>query len=173
MNVRRWFQEHSLKLLAIRDTPQAIAGGVAIGIFFGFVPVFGLKTLSAIFVAWLTRSNIIAAVLAGTLHDVILPFMPVLYAYEYKVGFWLLSHPHHWPAAFHKMNWDPHVWLSWTTFLTVGKPMLVGSIVCAAPVALVSFAITRGIVERHQRKKAAELQLAEKLDFDHRPIKHE
>src|SRR5215467_582810 len=153
MNVRAWLHEHSLKLLAIRDTLQAIAGGVAIGIFFGFTPVVGLKTLSAIFFAWLTRCNIIAAVLAGTLHDVILPFMPVVYAYEYKIGFWLLSHPHHWPAVLKKMTWDPHAWLSWTTFLTVGKPMLVGSVVCAVPVALASFAVTKVIVERHQRKK--------------------
>ena len=44
MNPKRWLHEHSLKLLAIRDTPEAIAGGVAIGIFFGFTPLFGLKT---------------------------------------------------------------------------------------------------------------------------------
>src|ERR1041385_2007508 len=99
MNLKRWFKEHSLKLLAIRDTPEAIAGGVAIGIFFGFTPLFGLKTLSAIFFAWLTRSNILAAVIAGTLHDLVLPFMPVIYRFEYQVGFWLLSQPHQWPPA--------------------------------------------------------------------------
>src|SRR2546423_7488613 len=82
MNPRRWLHEHSLKLLAIRDTPEAIAGGVAIGIFFGFTPLFGLKTLSAIFFAWLTRSNILAAVLAATLHDIILPFIPMIYRLE-------------------------------------------------------------------------------------------
>ena len=102
MNPRRWLHEHSLKLLAIRDTPEAIAGGVAIGIFFGFTPLFGLKTLSAIFFAWLTRSNILAAVLAATLHDIILPFMPMIYRWEYDVGFWLLSHPHHLPPPLRK-----------------------------------------------------------------------
>ena len=71
MNLQRWFQEHSLRLLAIRDTPEAIAGGVAIGIFLGFTPLFGLKTLGAIFLAWLTRSNIIAAVLAGDRKSVV------------------------------------------------------------------------------------------------------
>jgi len=79
MNVGRWLHEHSLKLLAIRDTPQSIAGGVAIGIFFGFTPLWGLKTLLSIFLAWLTRSNIIAAVLAGSLHDVVFPFMPLIW----------------------------------------------------------------------------------------------
>ena len=97
MNLRKWFNEHSLKLLAIRDTPNAIAGGVAIGIFFGFTPLVGLKTLLSIFVAWLTRCNILAAAIAVTLHDVALPFMPVLFRWEYNIGYWLLSDPHHWP----------------------------------------------------------------------------
>src|SRR2546423_14517436 len=99
MNPRRWLHEHSLKLLAIRDTPVAVAGGVAIGIFFGFSPLFGLKTLLAIFFAWLTRSNILAAVLASALHDIVLPLMPLIYGLEYGVGDFLLSHPHHLPAV--------------------------------------------------------------------------
>src|ERR1051326_1981491 len=61
MNPRRWLHEHSLKLLAIRDTPEAIAGGVAIGLFFGFTPLFGLRFLASMFFAWLTRSNLPAA----------------------------------------------------------------------------------------------------------------
>src|SRR2546421_12854227 len=103
MNLRRWLHEHSLRLLAIRDTPEAIAGGVAIGIFFGFTPLLGLKTLSAMFFAWLTRSNILAAALAATMHDVALPLMPVIYGWEYFAGFWVLNH--HWPS---KADWHPH-----------------------------------------------------------------
>src|SRR3982750_2353803 len=154
MNVRRWLQQHSLKLLAIRDPPEAIAGGVAIGIFFGFTPLFGLKTLSAIFFAWLTRSNILAAVLAATLHDVILPFMPAIYWWEYAGGYWLLSEPHAWPPRLTKL-WETQPWRDWHSLFTVGKPLLVGSVVCAAPVALASFVIAKLIVARHQRKKEA------------------
>ena len=97
MNPRRWLHEHSLKLLAIRDTPEAIAGGVAIGIFIGFTPLFGLKTVLTILFAWLTRSNILAAVIASAAHDILLPLMPVIFRWEYDVGFWLLSQPHHLP----------------------------------------------------------------------------
>lgn len=157
MNLRHWLRRHSLKLLAIRDTPEAIAGGVAIGIFFGFTPLFGLKTLSAILVAWLTGSNILAAVIAGTLHDVILPFMPVVFVWEYKIGFWLLASPHHWPGRITKVHLAWHEWRNWTTFLTIGKPLLLGSLIYGAPAALVSFFVTRTIVARHQRKKAREL----------------
>jgi len=152
MNLRRWLHEHSLKLLAIKDTPQAIAGGIAIGIFFGFTPLFGLKTLSAILFAWLTGSNILAAVLAGTLHDLVLPFMPAIYWWEYQVGYFLLADPHRLPP-FGKLGLSPHAWRNWTTFLTVGKPMLLGSVLCGAPVAVFSFFISRRIVARHQLKK--------------------
>jgi uncharacterized protein len=164
MNLRRWLHEHSLKLLAIRDTPEAIAGGIAIGIFFGFTPLFGLKTLSAIFFAWLTGSNILAAVIAGTLHDVILPFMPMIYRWEYSIGYWLLSHPHHWPPSLARMRWEGAAWRHWTTFFSVGKPLLVGGCICAAPVSAISFFVARGIVDRHQRKKAREPAVADEVN---------
>jgi uncharacterized protein len=155
MNPRRWLHEHSLKLLAIRDTPEAIAGGVAIGIFFGFTPLFGLKTALTILFAWLTRSNIIAAFLASAAHDIIIPFMPVIYRWEYDVGFWLFSNPHHWPPPLTKLHWEGNSWRKWTTFFTVGKPLLIGSFVCATPFAVLSYVLTKAFVARHQRKKHA------------------
>jgi uncharacterized protein (TIGR03546 family) len=152
MDIRGWLQRHSLRLLAIRDTPNAIAGSVAIGIFFGFTPLFGLKTLLSIFFAWLTRCNILAAVIAVTLHDIAIPFMPVLYRWEYKVGYWLLSNPHEWPPSLKQLHWDAHVWWSWTTFLTVGKPLLLGSLIIGAPVALLAFIVTKTFIVRHRRR---------------------
>jgi uncharacterized protein (DUF2062 family) len=158
MNLRRWLHEHSLRLLAIRDTPEAIAGGVAIGVFFIFIPLFGLKTGLAILFAWLTRSNIIAAVITVTLHDLLLPLMPVVYVWEYKVGFWLLSNPHRWPQRISKAYLGWREWRHWTTLVTVGKPLLLGSLIYGAPAALIAFFTTRKIVVRHQaKKKAAEL----------------
>ncbi len=153
MNLKKWFHEHSLKLLALRDTPEAIAGGVAIGIFFGFMPLFGLKNLLAIFFAWLTRCNIIAAIVAGALHDVILPLMPVVYLWEYDLGFWIMSHPHRWPTLT-KLHWGGDFRRHWHMLFTVGKPLLLGSAMCSAPFALASFFITRKIMIRHQQKRA-------------------
>ncbi|HEY2083722.1 MAG TPA: DUF2062 domain-containing protein [Verrucomicrobiae bacterium] len=150
MNVHRWLREHSLKLLAIRDTPEAIAGGVAIGIFFGFTPLFGLKTICAIFFAWLTRSNIIAAVLAGTLHDIVLPLMPFIWRLEYSLGYWLLNQE--WPRHLSRGVLHAHPPRNWTTFLTVGRPWLLGSVLLGAPISLISYFITKLIVARHHRK---------------------
>ena len=158
MNPHRWLHEHSLKLLAIRDTPEAIAGGVAIGIFIGFTPLFGLKTVLTILFAWLTRSNIIAAVIASAAHDVLLPLMPVIFRWEYDVGYWLLSQPHHLPPSLTRLKWEGISLRGWTTFFGVGKPLLFGGFVCAAPFALLSYVFTQGLVARHQRKKHAQVR---------------
>jgi uncharacterized protein len=153
MNVKRWLHEHSLKLLAIRDTPEAIAGGIAIGIFFGFTPLFGVKTVLAIFFAWLTRSNILAAVLAGTLHDLLLPIMPFIFLWEYKIGFWVLNQE--WPHTIRRLHLEmPHNWHDWRRLLTsgVGKPMLLGSMAIALPLAGICYFVAKTIVVRHHRK---------------------
>jgi uncharacterized protein len=160
MNPRRWLHEHSLKLLAIRDTPEAIAGGVAIGIYIGFTPLIGLKTALTILFAWLTRSNILAAVIASAAHDILWPVMPVIFAAEYDVGYWLLSHPHHFPPSITKAHLDFHALRNWSNLLTIGKPMLVGSLVCSAPLAALSYWFTRRLMVRHQKKKQHATQAA-------------
>jgi uncharacterized protein (DUF2062 family) len=159
MNPKRWLREHSLKLLAIRDTPSAVAGGVAIGIFFGFTPLFGLKTVLTVLFAWLTRSNILAAVVASAAHDIILPLMPVIFRIEYDVGYWVLSSPHHLPPSLARLHLKGE-WWNWTTFLNVGKPLLVGSAICAGPFSVLTFFIARNIIARYQRKKHAREALA-------------
>jgi uncharacterized protein len=153
MNPRRWLREHSLRVLAIRDTPHAIATGVAIGIYIGFTPLIGLKTALTILFAWLTRSNILAAVIASAAHDILWPVMPVIFRWEYDVGYWLLSRPHRLPPPLLKTHLDLHAFRSWSNLFTIGKPLLIGSLLCSAPFALLSYALTKRVVARHQEKK--------------------
>lgn len=150
MNIRRWLHEHSLKLLAIRDTPEAIAGGVAIGIFFGFTPLFGFKTILAIGLAWLTRANVLAAVIATTLHDILWPFIPAILWAEYAVGYWVLHQPHHFPPARLDVRHP-----TWAALHTIAGPMLLGSVVFGGPSAAAAYFLTRRIVIRHHRKRHA------------------
>lgn len=158
MNLRRWLQNHSLKLLAIRDTPEAIAGGVAIGVLFGFSPLFGLKTLGAMLLAWLTRSNILAAVIAVTLHDLILPLMPFLYIWEYYLGYWVLNHE--WPRREEPtshIHLRLHELRDWSTLMHFGHTLtidLVGSVLCGLPAAAIVYFVTKGIIVRHRLRKA-------------------
>jgi uncharacterized protein (TIGR03546 family) len=156
MKIRRWLREHSLKILAIRDTPQAIAGGVAIGIFFGFVPLFGFKTVLALFFAWITRSNLVATFVAATAHEILFPIMPVIYVSDYDLGSWLLSTPHHWPISPSHFKFSAHEWWTWNTLNRIGLPTLLGSFITAGPLALVSFFVTHTLVSRHQQKKQAD-----------------
>jgi uncharacterized protein (DUF2062 family) len=160
MNPRRWLHEHSLKVLAIRDTPKAIAGGVAIGLFFSLTPLFGFKTLLTVLFAWVTRSNLVAALLASAAHNVLWPLIPLLYGAEYDIGYWFLHSPHRFPPPFFKTEWDRKKWLDWNFIYTVGKYALIGSFVFATPAALLVYVATKKLVARHHEKHLTPVQKA-------------
>jgi uncharacterized protein (DUF2062 family) len=143
------------QLFRIKDTPRALALGVAVGVFFGFVPLVGLKTLLALGVARLLRGNLLAAVIAVTLHDALLPVAPLLLRWEYDLGYWLLSHPHDLPPHLRRHHHNPLTWLHWSTFFTVGRPLLVGSLVFAAPAAVVLYYLSLLGLGRARRYSAS------------------
>jgi uncharacterized protein (DUF2062 family) len=153
MNPINWLTAKIKQLLSLKDTSHAIAVGVSVGMFFGLVPLWGVKTLLAIGVTRLLRGNLVAAAIAATLHDILLPIIPLLLRWEYEIGYWLLSHPHELPPRLHlTAHQSPSMWFHWSTFLTVGRPLLVGSLVVATPVAIAAYYITLVVVERSQRK---------------------
>jgi uncharacterized protein len=155
MALLNWVRSKVSQLMSIKDTPHALALGVAVGIYFGFVPLIGLKTLLALGITRLLRGNLVAAVIAVTLHDVLLPVAPFFMRWEYEIGYWLLSNPHRFPPTFDIGHQNPADWLRWSTFLSIGRPMLVGSLVFAAPPAVVSYYITLAWVGRSHRALAA------------------
>lgn len=143
-------------LMQIHDTPNAIAGGVAIGIFFGFTPLFSLKTLFAILLAWIFGCSKISAALAVTFHDVLLPVWPVILRQEFKIGYWILASPHHMPPRIRRdalLNLEH--FFHWNTFVHIIWPMLVGSVFIGTPVSVASFFVTKKIVIHYQKKRAA------------------
>jgi uncharacterized protein (DUF2062 family) len=146
-----WLRAKVGQLFRIKDTPHALAVGVAVGVFFGFVPLVGLKTLLALGLTRLLRGSLLAAAIAVTLHDVLLPVAPLLLRWEYDLGYWLMSHPHELPPRLHLNHHGPAVWLHWSTFFTVGRPLLAGSLVFAAPLAVASYYLTLWWVVRSRR----------------------
>src|SRR5947199_9698364 len=100
---KNWWSAHHEHLISIEDTPHSIALGSAIGIFFGFTPLWSMKTLLSIGVAWLCKSNKIAAAIAVTLHDIILPLMPAIYFWQYKIVMRVLFGRRAWRAFFHHL----------------------------------------------------------------------
>jgi len=145
------------RLLELRDTPHAVAGGVAIGFFYGFMPLFGVKTLLSLLTAWLMRCSKISAVIAVSLHDVVIPVAPFLLRLEYEIGYWVLSNPHRLPPKMVLHELKLHSVLHWATIVNIvkwlasyhgGFPLLVGSVMMALPAALVSYVIAYMIMRK-------------------------
>jgi uncharacterized protein len=147
---RRWLAEHHMTLITMADTPHSIAFGSAIGIFFGFVPVYPFKTLLSIAVAWIFRCNKIAAAIAVTLHDVLIFAMPAIYYGEYRLGCWTLHRPT--PHRIHLGRFALHDYLHWDVFSRMVwptlEPALVGSLFLALPSAILIYFVMRMLVSR-------------------------
>ena len=143
---KQWLADHHMTLVTIADTPHSIALGSAIGIFFGFTPLYSLKTLLSIAVAWICRCNKIAAAIAVTLHDVLIFLMPAIYFGEYKMGCWTLHRPP--PVHRIRFHFSLHDYLHWGVFHRVVWPAMVGSLFLAIPSALVTYFVMRMLVTR-------------------------
>lgn len=137
------------KLFSLKDSPHAIAGGVAIGVFVGFTPLWGVKTLLSLGLAYALRCNPIAAVIAVSLHDVLTPFAPIFMRWQYDLGFWLLNQ-HHFPPKLDHSHIKPAEMLKWTTFFHIGLPLLVGSLLFSAPGAVIAYFATFGVLSRRK-----------------------
>ena len=153
---REWLSHVHSHLVTIEASAHAIALGVAIGIFFGFTPLWSLKTLLSIGVAWLLGGNKIAAAISVQLHDLILPFMPAIYLWEYKIGFWSMNG--RLPRRFNLHTLALRDYFQWETFFRVGRPLLVGSTIIGLPSAALVYVICRGLVTRHRVSKARQEQ---------------
>lgn len=161
---------HFHKLIQIHDTPHSIAGGVAIGIFIGFTPLFvpfvPLKSSLSILVSWIFRCSKTASVIAVTAHDVIFPVWPLVLLWEYRIGYWLLHH--HLPdrirverrhmtfegwfsmETFHSWTQWVHEHLSWVFFAKILGPTMIGSVIVGIPAAVICYRIALKIVKRYQ-----------------------
>lgn len=150
---KRWLAEHHMTLVTIADTPHSIALGSAIGIFFGFTPLWSLKTLLSIAVAWICRCNKIAAAIAVTVHDVLIFVMPAIYFAEYKVGCWMLHRPT--PLRRIRFHFGLHDYLNWDVFQRLVWPAFIGSLFLAIPSAVIVYFVMRMLISRARSPKVA------------------
>lgn len=156
--IRRHIQEYIRKfheLLDAKDAPHSVAGGTAIGVFFGFIPIFGLKTVSAMGVSLLTRCSVVASVIGVSLHDILIPIWPLILRFQFQIGFWLLSHPHHFAPPLNRDDFKISELLQWDNFVDIGLPLLVGGIVFAIPFSLLSYGAVLLIMNWRQKRRAA------------------
>jgi uncharacterized protein (DUF2062 family) len=148
--MKSWLVAHHMTLMTIADTPHSIALGSAIGIFFGFSPLYPLKTLLSIVVAWICRCNKIAAAIAVTLHDVLIWVMPAVYVAEYQFGCWILNRPAAQRVHFRQFRLHDYVHghvfsrVIWPTFW----PAFIGSLFLSVPSAIVVYFLMRLLISR-------------------------
>jgi hypothetical protein len=142
--IRKYIHHYVVKfhqLLDARDAPHSIAGGTAIGVFFGFIPVFGLKTLCAMGISMLTRCSVVASVIGVSLHDILLPIWPLILRYQFQLGFWILSQPHHFAPKLTRNDFKLSELLQWDNFVDIGLPLAIGGIVVAIPMAILTYLV--------------------------------
>ena len=166
--IKRHIREYLRKLhelLDAKDAPHSVAGGTSIGIFFGFLPIFGLKTLGAMGVSMVTRCSVVASVVGVSLHDLFLPVWPLILRYQFQVGFWILSHPHHFAPPLTRGDFKLSELLQWDNFVDIGLPLAIGGAIFAIPFSLISYV---GILHIMRIRAARRKKLEQKPELTDR-----
>ncbi|MDE5094321.1 MAG: DUF2062 domain-containing protein [Trichodesmium sp. St11_bin5] len=91
------------RFIRMQGTPEYIARGLALGVFAGLFPIFGLQTIVGIVLATLFQGNKVAAA-AGTWVSNPLTYLPI-YAINFQVGQWLLKYQEEFiPESIHSFS---------------------------------------------------------------------
>lgn len=136
-----------LKFLRLRGKPEIVAKGLAIGVFAGSFPFFGLQSLLAIFLATILRGSKVAAVAATWISN---PLTSVpIFIFNYKIGELLLS--------IKNTELPPLDIESFNTFKELGATfaitLLTGSFVVGMILATITYFSSLAILEYQRNKR--------------------
>jgi uncharacterized protein (DUF2062 family) len=157
-------------ILMLDDTPHAIALGTAIGLFVGMTPTVGIQMVIVLAVAFLTRRlfhfNRVAALIAVYISN---PLTTVpIYWFNYRLGAVFMEETvskAEFAALFRYRDFSGW-WESVKAItVTVGLPLLVGSLVMGSIFALASYPLMRRSLEQVQhrrRERHSKTRLAER-----------
>ena len=137
------------KLSRLDARPDQIAAGFSIGIFAGLLPLNPSPIIVATVVASLLKRNVTAAVAAAVMSILYIPLLPLIWLAEYRLGRLILPVRH--PLALDHAR----LWNVWQSGWDVYAAMLLGSIIIAAPVMLVTYWIVKRLARRWARKASA------------------
>lgn len=154
--IKRWIRLHYYKIVRIDDPPDKIARGVAIGVFMGIFPTFGLGIIFAIITAYILRANRAAAVVGSFIMNPLTT--PFFWAISSAVGAVILWEDKEVVMAsvknHHLLNG-----MGWA-FLVY----LVGALVVSTVFAALFYFITKKWVIEHRKHKARKM-LAKRDDI--------
>jgi uncharacterized protein (DUF2062 family) len=135
------------KLSHLNATADQIAAGFSIGIFAGFLPLNPSPTIVAIVVAWLLKRNVMAAVAGAAAAILYVPLLPLIWLAEYRLGKLIVPVKH--PVTLDQARlWDV-LQKGWDVYAA----MLVGSIIVATPVTLLTYLVIKRLAARWARQK--------------------
>ena len=135
------------KLSLLDARPDQIAAGFSIGIVAGLLPLNPSPIIVAIVVAWLLNANMIAAVAGATTAILYIPLLPLIWLAEYRLGALILQVQHPLTLV------HAHLWDVFEKGWDVYAAMLIGSIVIAIPVTLLTYFVIKRFAESWARKR--------------------
>lgn len=142
-NIKRVFRYAYLKIVRANDSPPKIAFGVAIGVFLGIFPTFGVGLVLAYILAVIFRVNKAAAVVGGLIMNPVTT--PFFWGVSALIGAYLIGG-------------DTQVILnelkSGKIFKVMGESFiayLIGSLVISLFFAAIGYFVTLEILKRHKK----------------------
>lgn len=136
---RRWsfprqFKLNLIRLLRLQDSPERIARGMALGLFIGMSPTFGVQMALAFLVALILNENKLAAIIGVWITNPVTA--PFIYGLEYETGRVLLGLPH--PPMQLEFNYHFIKLFGWQVVL----PLSLGSLLFGIAAAVIGYTVT-------------------------------
>ncbi|MBI5682522.1 MAG: DUF2062 domain-containing protein [Deltaproteobacteria bacterium] len=155
--IKRWIKLHYYKVVRLDDPPEKIARGVAIGVFMGIFPTFGLGIIAAIISAYILKANRAAAVIGSfIMNPITTPVFWTLSSFVGAIIFWqdrelvMANIRNH--SFFNGMGW------AYIAFI-------VGNIIVSSAFSALSYFLTKKWVIGHKSHKAMKMAAASKLKY--------
>jgi len=146
ITVRLTLKQRIIALLKFNNTPREIALGVAIGVFIGITPLYGLHTIMVIAAAFLIRRVNKVAILLGT-NISITPTFPFITWAGYSIGRFILS------DTYPPLNWSTFKHFDYRQILHFYFPLFIGSIILGLILALFFYFATLWFITARRKSK--------------------
>ncbi|MFA5005829.1 MAG: DUF2062 domain-containing protein [Candidatus Omnitrophota bacterium] len=146
----KWkFKKIAVRLLRLNNSPQEIALGVAIGVFIGVLPVYGLHTLLVVIAAIIIRPANKIAIFLGT-NISLPPTVPAITWAGYEIGRHISG------GSLEPLSWLAFKEMTLEKLSCYYRPLFIGSLILGLACAGIFYMLTFFIVKKiNSRKKYA------------------
>ncbi len=159
MNPKRFFKYFYLKFLRLKGDPQSLAGGIAIGVFLGIMPIMPFQTILVVLATVVTRTSTIAAVLSSFLVANPLTYVPQYY-FSTMIGNALTPYDLTWSRikeAMDLMSQDPGFYKSLRILVELGYEsvivIVVGGMILAIPFTIASYYLSLPVFQKIKKRR--------------------